>query len=259
MHSFTDISRVLANQPPRLGDGLSRIDTGRGREQLFTEQSPQVLKGLADTTRVASITASIALEGYDVPADRAERIARRPDARYRNRNEREFAGYRDAVDELTRSGALDPLTASFPLYLATRLHRYTSGEPGRLKQDQNYIASYENGVRRIAFEPVGPRLTESFLRGLTDGYNSALADRAAHPVLLLGLFTLDFLAIHPFEDGSGRLSRLLAVHELLRLGYGVPRYVSSEQLIFDSKNSYYDALEASQAGWHEGTHDPGRG
>jgi Fic family protein len=256
VRSFSDINRILANQPPRLGGALSRIDVGSGREQLFAEQLPQVLQGLAEATRVASIQASTAIEGYDVPGDRAEQIARRPDARFRNRNEKEFAGYRDAADEMVRAAKLEPITPAFPFYLATRLHRYTTGEPGRPKQDQNSIASYENGVRRIVFTPVAPELTESSLRSLITGYNDALDDRAAHPVLLLGLFVLDFLAIHPVADGNGRIARLLTVHEFLRLGYGVARYVSIEQLIFESKNSYYDALEASQRDWHDGQHDP---
>lgn len=256
MKSFSDIDITLAGQPPRLGGELARIDVGRGREQLFAEQLPQVLAGLAEATRVASIKASSAIEGYDVPIERAERIARQSSAKFRNRNEQEFAGYRDAVDEMARSQSLEPLTASFAFYLDTRLHRHTTGAPGRVKQDQNYIASWENGERRIVFKPVAPALTESALRSLTDGYNSALADHAAHPVLLLGLYLLDFLAIHPVEDGNGRISRLLAVHELLRLDYGVARYVSVEQLIYDSKNSYYDALEASQAEWHHGNHNP---
>ena len=206
---------------------------------------PQVLKNLAETTRVASIQASTAIEGYDVPTQRAEHLARRPDAKFRNRNEQEFAGYRDAIDELVRDDNREPVTPALPFYLATRLHRYTTGELGRPKTEQNYIASYENGTRRIVFTPVAPHLTESTLRSLVAGYNDALVLNAAHPVLLHGLFTLDFLAIHPVADGTP-ISRLLTVHELLRLGYGVARYVSIEQLILESKNGYYDVLEASR-------------
>jgi Fic/DOC family len=256
MRSFADLNQTLSNQPPSLGARLSHIDIGRGREQLFAEQVPQVLKSLAETTRVASIQASTAIEGYNVPGERAEVLARSPRARFRNRNEEEFAGYRDAVDDMMRDPSLRPVTPASPFYVSTRLNRYTSGAVGRPKQDQNYIASYENGQRRIVFTPVSPTLTESFMRSLVLGYNESLDAQAAHPVLLLGLFVLDFLAIHPVADGNGRISRLLTVHELLHMGYGVARYVSVEQLIFDSKNSYYDALEASQHGWHETQHDP---
>jgi Fic family protein len=255
VNSFADLSSTLSGQPPRLGVVLSRIDVGRGREQLFAEQMPQVLSSLAETTRVASIQASTAIEGYDVPDERAQQIARRPETRFRNRNEQEFAGYRDAIDEMARSSQLTPITAAYPFYISGRLHRYSTDEPGQPKREQNYIASYESGERRIIFKPVSPAHTESTLRSLVDGYNEALESEAAHPLLLLGLFVLDFLAIHPVADGNGRISRLLTVHELLRLGYGVARYASVEQLIFDNKNGYYAALEASQRGWHDFNHD----
>lgn len=255
MRSFTDLDRTLANQPLRVGALLRRVNTGLGREQLFAEQSPQLLQALAEATRVASIQASTAIEGYDVPDQRAEQIARNPDVRFRNRNEKEFAGYRDAVDEMARARRLDPISAAYPFYLVGRLHRHTTGEPGGPKKDQNYIVTYENGARRVVFEPVEPQFVESSIRSLATGYNDALVADVADPALLLGLFILDFLAIHPVADGNGRVSRLLMVHELLRLGYGVARYVSIEQLIFESKNSYYDALESSQAGWHTAEHD----
>jgi Fic family protein len=254
VQSFIDLNHTLSNQPPRLGALLRRVNTGYGREQLFAEQTPQLLQSLAETTRVASIQASTAIEGYDVSDQRARRLARGADT-FRNRNEKEFAGYRDAIDEMVRGQALEPITPAYPFYLGARLHRHTTGEPGGPKKDQNYIASYENGIRRVVFTPVAPRLVESTLRSLLAGYNEALDGDAADPVLLLGLFVLDLLAIHPLADGNGRVARLLTVHELLRMGYGVARYVSIEQLIFESKNSYYDALESSQREWHDATHD----
>jgi Fic family protein len=255
MYSFSDLEKTLAGQPPRIGTLLRAINTGHGREQLFREQVPQLLESLAEATRVASIQASTAIEGYDVPDQRAEHLARGNGASFRNRNEKEFAGYRDAIDAMVRDGNLTPITTAYPFYLTTQLHRYTTGEPGRPKQDENEIVSYENGVKRLIFRPVAPRLVESTLRSLVTGYNEAVDRNVADPVLLLGLFVLDFLAVHPVADGNGRISRLLTVHELLRMGYGVARYVSVEQLIFDSKNSYYDALESSQRGWHDGQHD----
>lgn len=255
MRSFADLNSTLANQPPRIGTLLRAINTGYGREQLFAEQVPQLLESLAEATRVASIQASTAIEGYDVPDQRAERLARGNGAHFRNRNEKEFAGYRDAVDAIARDRDLSPITAAYPFVLSGQLHRYTTGEPGGPKQDDNQIVSTENGAKRVIFEPVRYQLVESTLRSLVAGYNEALERDFADPVLLLGLFALDFLAIHPVADGNGRISRLLTVHELLRLGYGVAHYISIEQLIFDSKNSYYDALEASQRGWHEGEHD----
>lgn len=255
MHSFSDINKTLAAQPPRIGMRLRTINTGHGREQLFAEQVPQLLESLAETTRVASIQASTAIEGYDVPDQRAERIARDGGADFRNRNEKEFAGYRDAIDAIARELELSRITPAFPLVLNGALHHYTTGEPGRIKTDDNQIVSFDNGVKRIIFETVPWQYAESALRSLIEGYNQALDAEAADPILLLGLFVLDFLAIHPVADGNGRVSRLLTVHEMLRMGYDVARYVSVEQLIFDSKNSYYEALEQSQRGWHDAEHD----
>jgi Fic family protein len=254
-HSFIDLNAILAGQPPRVGTILRAINTGHGREQLFAEQVPQLLDSLAEATRVASIQASTAIEGYDVPDQRAERLARGNGTRFRNRNEKEFAGYRDAADAISRDRDLRRLSASYPFVLSTQLHRYTTGEPGKVKGDENEIVSYENGAKRLIFRPVPPRLVESELRSLVIGYNDALDQDLADPVLLLGLFVLDFLAIHPVSDGNGRISRLLTVHELFRMGYSIARYTSIEQLIFESKHSYYDALEASQRGWHESEHD----
>jgi Fic family protein len=256
MQSFSDLNATLANQPLRVGTLLQDIHTGNGREQLFREQSPQLLESLAETTRVASIQASTAIEGYDVPDQRAERIARGGGGHFRNRNEQEFAGYRDAIDGIARLRDLPPITPAYPSALSGQLHRYSTGEPGKPKQDNNAIASIENGIKRIIFEPVDWRHAESALQSLIIGYNDALDSKVADPVLLLGLFVLDFLAIHPVEDGNGRIARLLTVHELLRMDYGVARYVSVEQLIFDTKNGYYDALEVSQRGWHDAEHDP---
>lgn len=259
MYSFSDLNRTLGNQPPRLGVLLHDINLGVGRQQLYAEQAPQVLERLAETTRVESIQASTAIEGYDVSAARARSLAADADTgRFRNRNEKEFAGYRDAMDRITAGRRdLQPLSLAYPFTLATDLNRYTTGEPGRIKLTNNEIVERdEHGVAHVIFTPVDKDLVESTLGSLIIGYNDALNARVADPVLLIGLFVLDFLAIHPVIDGNGRLARLLTVHELLRLGYEVSRYISIEQMIFDSKQSYYDSLKASQRGWHDAAHDP---
>jgi Fic family protein len=257
MQSFAELDRVLASQPPRVGVQLAAINRGQGRQDLFAAQVPQVLERLAQTTRIASITASTAIEGYDVPDQRARAIVDvDDDSRFRNRNEREFAGYRDAADAVSRQWALTPLSPATPLILAGMLHKHSTGEPGRITRLPNEIAERdENGVRRLIFTPVAPEHAEAALRELTARYNQALDDQAADPALLVGLYALDFLAIHPVADGNGRLARLLTSHELLRLGYEVPRYISVEQMILDTKWSYYAALEASQRNWHDSQHD----
>lgn len=253
MRSFVNLDTTFADQPRDLGVVLARIDTGRGREQLFEDQSPTLLQQLAENARIASITASNAIEGVIVEGETAERIAE-GSGRFRNRNEREFAGYRDATDSLMHGEAPEPLTVPFALRLHRLLFHHTNARGGHLKADQNLIVSYEGGRREVIFTPSAPEETEFLLTELLSRYEEAKREASAHPLLLIAALILDFLAIHPVADGNGRLARLLTLHELLACGYGVARYISVEQLIFESKNSYYASLYESQRGWHDGEH-----
>ncbi len=256
MKSFIDLESRLAGQPPRLGVRLGRIDTARGREQMYRDQLPQALLGLAEQTRVASITASNAIEGVVVEEGRAEKLIRSQPPRFRDRNEREFAGYRDAIDTLMRQAPPEPVSIPVILDLHRRLFGHVDGGGGRLKTDQNLIVSYRDGGRVVLFTPASPEETPFLLEELVARHRHAEQAEAAHPVLLTGLFVLDFLAIHPVADGNGRLARLLTSHLLGRAGYGIARYVSLEQRIFETKEAYYQALLDSQAGWHDARHDP---
>jgi len=211
---------------------------------------PELLSRLAEGARIASITASNAIEGVVVEGDRAEQIAD-GSRRYRNRNEREFAGYRDAADELMHLQGHEALTVPFVLHLHRLLFAHSGGRGGHLKSDQNLIVSYENGKQQVVFEPTAPEQTQFQLSELLVRYE---ADKGAHPLVLIGGFIVDFLAIHPFADGNGRLARLLTAHELLAQDYRVARYVSIEQRIYESKNAYYAALYESQRNWHQGKH-----
>jgi Fic family protein len=246
-------AKTLGGQPRALGALLARIDTARGREQLFEDQLPHLLRALSEHARIASITASNAIEGVIVSTDRATRIAE-GSHRYRNRNEREFAGYRDAVDLLMRQDRFEPLTIPLLLHLHRLLFHHTDGRGGHLKTDQNLIVSYESGRRETVFTPARPDETEFLLSELLARYEDAKQDAHTHPLVLIGALILDFLAIHPVADGNGRLARLLTTHELLAQGYGVARYVSIEQRVYDSKNAYYTSLYESQRRWHEGKH-----
>jgi Fic family protein len=254
MRSFVDIDATFVDQPRELGAVLARIDTGRGRERLFEDQLPELLVRLSEHARIASITASNAIEGVVVGSERAERIAEGSD-RYRNRNEREFAGYRDAIDALMRLREYEPLSVPLVLYLHRLLFAHTDGGGGHLKRDRNLIVSYESGRREVIFTPPAPEENEFLLSELLARYNALKLDGSTHPLVLIGALVLDLLAIHPVADGNGRLARLITTHELLSQGYGVARYVSLEQRIYESKNAYYASLYASQRRWHEGRHD----
>ena len=254
MYSFSDPRRTFAGQPPELGPLLARIDTGKGRDLLFEDQMPELLDQLAEDARISSITASNAIEGVIVDDSRAVQLAE-GSGRFRNRNEREFAGYRDATDELVRLTTHEPLTVPFVLHLHRLLFAHSGGRGGHLKTDQNLIVSYDEGVRKVVFEPTAPEQTAFQLGELLVRYETEKRTQSAHPLVLLGGLIVDFLAIHPVADGNGRLARLITTHELLAQGYRVARYVSIEQRIYRSKNAYYAALYESQRHWHEAKHD----
>jgi Fic family protein len=254
MQSFVDADRTLAGQPRELGPLLARIDTGRGRERLFEDQMPELLSRLAEGARIASITASNAIEGVVVEGNRAEQLAE-GSRRYRNRNEREFAGYRDATDELMHLQDYEALTVPFVLHLHRLLFAHSGGRGGHLKSDQNLIVSYEEGKQQIVFKPTAPEQTQFQLSELLARYEADKRAQGAHPLVLIGAFIVDFLAIHPFADGNGRLARLLTAYELLAQGYRVARYISIEQRIYESKNAYYAALYESQRDWHQAEHN----
>jgi len=253
MRSFVEIDRTFAGQPRELGAILAQADTGRGQEQLFLDQRPELLKRLSEKTRLASITASNAIEGVIVDGARAEKIVEGAPL-FRNRSEQEFAGYRDAVDGLMRLEEFEPLTVPFALHLHRQMFAHSGGRGGYLKTEENLIVSYESGEREIVFVPPPPDETEFLLTELLARYNWRKKEGHTHPLVLIGALVVDFLAIHPVADGNGRLARLLTTYELLSQGYGVARYVSIEQRIFESKHTYYERLYQSQRDWHEGHH-----
>ena len=230
---------------------LARIDTGRGQEQLYLDQSPQLLERLAEDARIESITASNRIEGINVDPERAQKLANKK-LKFRNRSEKEFAGYRDALDELTQGHNSEPLSVPFILHLHRQIFQYSGGRGGHLKSDPNRIVSRQSGTAEVIFEPASPEETPVLLEELIDRYNQAKEDGSAHHLILLGAFVVDFLAIHPVADGNGRLARLITTRELLANGYGVSRYVSLEQRILNTKNAYYSSLYESQKGWHDG-------
>ncbi|HEY2054124.1 MAG TPA: Fic family protein [Solirubrobacterales bacterium] len=256
MKSFKDPERTFSGQPASLGVLLRRVDVGSGHQEQYEDQLPQLLQRLAQQTKVESITASNAIEGVVVEADRAEALAGGEPPRFRNRSEKEFAGYADALDGLVREARLEPPTVPRLLEFHRKMLAHTDGRGGYLKREDNRIANREpDGSTKIIFEPPPWRETEALITGLCSSYRYSLENEIAHPLILLAAFVLDLLAIHPVLDGNGRTARLATTHELLRLGYGVARYVSVERRIYESKNAYYTALEQSQRNWHEGGHD----
>jgi Fic family protein len=255
MKSFQDPARTFAGMPPPLGVLLKSVDRGSGRQQLYEDQVPELLRRLAQQTKVESITASNAIEGVEVEPERAEALVQAGGQRLRNRSEKEFAGYADALDGLMRDENPEVLTVPRLLELHRKMLAHTSTQGGYLKREDNRIANREpDGTTHIIFKPPPWQETEGLLSTLCQSYAYTLEQGAVHPLIALSAFILDLLAIHPVLDGNGRMARLATTNELLRLGYGVARYVSVEQRIYESNSAYYTALEQSQRDWYAGEH-----
>jgi Fic family protein len=257
MRSFIDSRTLGAAMPAALVRELGRVERGRGREELYREQAPQVLERLTAQSRFESITASSAIENIVVQPTRARALVDNPAAAFRDRSERELAGYKDAVDHLLAKQP-ERLTPELVQQLHRLLLRHTDDpHAGRLKHANNFVGNRrDDGLVEVVFRtvPAGQE-TERQLAELVERYEMAASAELVHPLVLIAALILDFLSIHPFVDGNGRVARLLTTQELLRHGYGVARYVSLEQRIYDAQHSYYETLQQSQRGWHEAAHD----
>jgi Fic family protein len=257
MRGFADLERTIGRVPADVVTRLSQIDIGRGSEALYRDQLPGLLTELANRARVASITASSAIEGIVVPDEgRAGRILAGRVPNLRTRSEQELAGYRDAQDFLYQTD-WRPLNVGLLLHVHRLLFEHTDVRGGRFKSTDNLVVDRSpDGSVQVRFRPVPALDTEYYLMGLIDRFREASESRRHHPVLLVGLFALDLLVIHPFEDGNGRVARALTAALLQDAGYTVTRYVSVEQLIVEESDPYYEALLTSTNGWHEDASEP---
>ena len=234
---------------------LADLGEARGRQELFTHQSPQRLKVLREHALIESAVSSNRIEGVVVDQSRVGTVLfGRPILR--DRNEEELRGYRDALNLVHRKGAGLPVSGETLL----ELHRMCRGEiwdAGRYKgKNGDIIERYPDGRSRVRFKTVPANQTQVFMKQLLDLWLQCLHEQWVHPLIALAGFNLDFLCIHPFRDGNGRVSRLLLLLQTYHLGYEVGRYISLERLIEENKERYYETLEQSSRGWHEGKHDP---
>jgi len=257
VNSFVDLDRALGAVPAPLVMTLRDIDRGQGSEGLYLNQVPDLLTELANRARVASITASSALEGVVVknPSRAAAIIANKP-IELRTRSEQELAGYRAALDYLFAED-WRPLNVGLLLHLHRLLFAETKATGGTFKESDNLVVDRSpDGVQTVRFRPVPAARTEYYAADLIDRYADAVKANQHHPVLLVGLFVLDLLIIYPFDDGNGRVARALTNALLAEAGYGVSRYVSLEQLIAESADDYYQALLDSTQDWNDRANDP---
>ena len=242
--------------PGEVVSTLRRVDRAAGAESSYLDQLPQLLAALSEQARVESVTASSAIEGIVVDEARVPRLLSGRAERFRDRSEAEVAGYTAALDYLHRE---DPgeLTVGLILHLHRLLYSFADGHGGSFKTSDNLLVDrHDDGTRSVRFEPVGWRETPYFVDELVARAREALVLGEHHPLIVSAAFVLDLLCIHPFADGNGRIARLATTYLLERAGYGVGRYVSVEQLIFDTKDHYYESLERSTQGWFDdGHHD----
>jgi Fic family protein len=247
----------LANLALSLADGAAMRKLGdfRGRQELYVKQQPQTLAGLRTVALIESADSSNRLEGIVAPLARLKALVNRT-AEPRNRSEQEIAGYRDALDLIHQSAEDIPVSTNVIKQLHQQLYSYLPQDGGEWKSIDNEIIEKDDkgNVVRVRFKAVPAVATPQAMEDLVENHNRAIAD-GTDPLIAIPLMILDFLCIHPFRDGNGRVARLLTLQLLYQAGYDVGRYISLEHLYEKSSQSYYDTLEESSHGWHEGQHD----
>ena len=241
--------------PAGIGRQLSQIDIARGRQEAFARQHPAALEGLKQAALIQSVEASNAIENIVAPRRRLEALVAQT-ATPRDRSEAEIAGYRAALGTIHASAEHIPFTGSVVRQFHRDLYQFTGRPGGAWKGVDNLVTEVgPDGAVAVRFKPVSAFATPGAMEDLHQCFAVAWEADHYHRLLLAGAYVLDFLVIHPFTDGNGRMSRLLSLLLLYQGGYEVGRYVSLEKLVEESKETYYEALGASTVGWHEATHD----
>lgn len=241
--------------PHRLITTIRQIGEYKGRQELYKQQAPEMLENLRKVAIIQSTESSNRLEGITADFKKIKELVEEKTAPA-NRSEAEIAGYRDVLKTIHTNYEHIPFTANVVLQLHRDLMKYTETKGGRWKSAPNEIAEFlPDGTKRIRFVPVEPHQTSEYMSRLHERYNEVAKDQALDPLILIPLYVLDFLCIHPFLDGNGRMARLLTVLELYHNGYEVGRHISLERIVEQTRESYYETLYKSSQSWHEGTHD----
>ena len=256
MRAFDYKSEYQKLLTPEIVSFLTQIHEQKGKLSTFSDAQQDLLNELLEIAKIQSTEASNRIEGIITTDDRLKLIVRNKTTP-RSRSEREIAGYRDVLTTIHENYAYIPIRPGMILQLHRDLYKFSGMSiGGTFKNADNVIAeTLPDGTRRVRFQPVPAWETPEAMDSLCTAINEAIADPELDDLLLIPLFILDFLCIHPFNDGNGRMSRLLTLLLLYRSGYAVGKYISIERLIADSKESYYEALQASSDGWHEGGND----
>ena len=233
---------------------LNDLAEAKGKQELYTRQSPQILKALREIALVQSVESSNRIEGVTVAADRLRPLVLGK-ARPKDRSEQEIAGYRSALNLIHTGSEKLQITPD----LLRRLHRLCqegSGDAGEFKRIDNEVIELRPGEAPIIrFKCVSAKATPAAVDELCLVYRHAIDQDHIPPLIAIGALVLDFLCIHPFRDGNGRVSRLLTLLALYQQGYEVGHYISLERLIEESKEDYYHVLQQSSQRWHDGKHE----
>ena len=235
---------------------VAAIYKAAGKQELYLKQRPQELEKLVNIAKIQSTEASNAIEGIVTTNTRLKQIVAEKTTP-RNRNEQEIAGYRDALSIIHESFDAIPLTQNYILQLHKIMCSHMNNPlAGKTKNVQNYIsATYPDGHAEVLFTPLSPFETPDALDKICEEYNRVIGNMEVDPLIMIPVFIHDFLCIHPFNDGNGRMSRLLTTLLLYQSGFYVGKYISLEAKIADNKDLYYEALGKAQVGWHEGEDD----
>ena len=241
---------------------LTQIHEYKAKQELYSKQKPAELSRLIDVAKIQSVESSNRIEGIITTNSRIGQIVREK-VTPRNRDEKEIAGYRDVLNTIHENYEFIPINGNIILQLHRDVMRYSeTGLGGLYKATQNYIQEIRNdGTKFIRFTPVSPIETKPCVDAICENYkkygnNRDYRDAIINPLLIIPIFIHDFLCIHPFNDGNGRMSRLLTLLLLYKNGYEVGKYVSIEKHIEKTKDTYYDALEEASIGWHEEKENP---
>ncbi len=227
-----------------------------GKQELYLKQKPHELEKLVEIAKIQSTEASNAIEGIVTTNTRIRQLVEEKTTP-RNRDEQEIAGYRDVLNVIHESFDAIPITKNYILQLHKMLYSHMNNPlAGQTKTVQNYIsATYPDGHTETVFTPLAPFETPDALEKICEEYSRVIGNFEVEPLIIIPIFIHDFLCIHPFNDGNGRMSRLLTTLLLYRSGFNVGKYISLEAKIAKNKDLYYNALRRSQDGWHEGSED----
>lgn len=252
MHIFDYQTAPLKLLTPEITASLSAIHEFKGKQELYLNARPDVLNALTGVAKVQSTTSSNRIEGIATSDARMRELMSQKTIP-QNRNEQEIAGYRDVLKTIHESHDFIFITPNVLLQLHRDLYsRLPQGIGGHWKLNDNIIEETDAaGNTFVRFRPTSAVETPGALESLCTGYRRAVDEGRFDPLILIPMFILDFLCVHPFHDGNGRMSRLLTLLLLYRSGFMVGKYISLEMLIEDTKAEYYEALRTSSGNWHE--------